>query len=98
MNSVKLLFTFKRWVVGVASVFNALAAIFLNFVGLKRYSYGVFHVYSRRGFLGLVRSVGFRVVSYGLVPTRLGFYNHLVVLVKSDSLTANKRALSEGSK
>jgi ubiquinone/menaquinone biosynthesis C-methylase UbiE len=69
-------------VIEVASTMNARLSMALNFLGIKRYAYTTFHVYTRKALTEKLKMANLKVLSYGQVPTHLGMYNHLFVVTK----------------
>jgi len=70
-------------VIEVASTLNARLSKTLNFLGIKRYSYTTFHVYTRKNLSQKIKMANLKILSYGRVPTHFGMYNHLFVVTKS---------------
>ena len=78
-------------IIEVSRRFNSYVCILFCRLGVTRQGkYEVFHVYSKRDLVAKVERVGFKVASYGLVPTRFVFKNHLLVLVKTPSNSQDK--------
>jgi predicted SAM-dependent methyltransferase len=70
-------------VIEVASVFNALTSKMLNRLGIKKYPYPLFHVYTRKVLRKKIEASGLVIVSLSLAPTATPFFkNHIAICTK----------------
>jgi len=70
-------------VIEVASQYNALASKMLNRLGIKKYSYPLFHVYTKQALRRKIEAAGLLIVSLSLAPTATPlFRNHVAICTK----------------
>jgi ubiquinone/menaquinone biosynthesis C-methylase UbiE len=71
-------------IIEVASTLNAVVSKTLNRLKIKKYRYTFFHTYSTSGIKKRVREGGLKIVTYAKAPTKLPFYNHVIVAMKGE--------------
>ncbi len=72
-------------VIEVASIYNALVSKILNRLGIKKYPYAQFHVYTKKELKKRIESSGLKIVSLSLASTNTPlFRNHVAVCVKGE--------------
>ncbi|MCL5876408.1 MAG: methyltransferase domain-containing protein [Candidatus Bathyarchaeota archaeon] len=76
-------------IIEVASTLNSVVSQMLNRLKIKKYRYKLFHIYTASGIKKRVRESGLRIVTYAKSPTKLPFYNHVIVAMKGE-LDVNK--------
>lgn len=78
-------------VIEVASVYNALTSKILNRLGIKKYPYQEFHIYTRTALKRKIEASGLKVVSLSLSPTETPlFRNHIAICMKGQNTSFEK--------
>ena len=77
-------------VIEVASIWNALFSKALNHLGIKKYPYNVFHMYTRKGLKNKLEGAGLKIISLCLASTnKPPFKNHVAICIKGTPPSAH---------